>query len=425
MVQFFRGSADPRDAAYGALAKALGMGIGQGVNAHFANKELEDVLNDPELKDAPQSEKMQALQSRLSKFGEGGRQLFQDRMQIEQKQAQEQEQNILGKINSGKEVNEKELSRLSPESQFKYMETRKRDNAGKSVKQALIKAGYPEETAQIWEDQVKNSTTGGISDVFKNVNDLLVRSKKGKGITEETPTTQQSKPSIDIPGLENETFDLDFPELPEPVGLKPADVVKQNEHRERVNIPVYTKAVDTLNALDDEYRDITHLQELDATGKLPTGIEKWNVDWETGKLRAKALGTPEAQDYVKTIARMARKAKEFFPGRVTNFDLEQFQEGFPTLANSPEGRKIIAEQLSLANRIAYLKDETMKAAYDHYGSGSDPILVKKYATENYRRLKGELENKLKSVNERADGIVGREQEPVPLEKAATIEDIWK
>jgi len=425
MVQFFKGSKDPRDAAYGALANALGMGIGQGVNAHFANKALQEVLNDPKLKDAPQSEKMQEIQSRLSKFGEGGRQLFQDTMQIEEKQRQEQEQNILGKINAGKEVDEKELSRLSPQSQFKYMETRKRDNAGKSVKQALIKAGYPEETAQIWEDQVKNATTGGISDVFKNVNDLLVRSKKGKGITEEPTDMPQSKPSIEIPGIENETFDLNFPELPEPVGLKPSDVVKQNEHREKVNTPVYTSVVDRLNALDEEFRDVTYLQELNETGKLPSGIEKWNVDWDTGDLRAKALANPETQAYVKTIARMARKAKEFFPGRVTNFDLDQFKQGFPTLANSPEGRKLIAEQLSLANRIAYLKDETLKASYDHYGSGADPILVKKYATENYRRLKGELENKLKSVNERADGIIGKDQEPVPLEKAETIEDIWK
>jgi len=140
-------------------------------------------------------------------------------------------------------------------------------------------------------------------------------------------------------------------------------------------------------------------------GALPTGGEKWNVNWDTGDLRVKALATPEAQDYVKTIARMARRAKDFFPGRVTNFDLEQFKEGFPTLANSPEGRRIIAEQLALGNRIAYLKDETFKAAMDHYGSGADPHLVKKYATENYRKLKSQLEDQLKQVNAKARTMV--------------------
>ena len=105
---------------------------------------------------------------------------------------------------------------------------------------------------------------------------------------------------------------------------------------------------------------------------------------------------------------MTRRANDFFPGRVTNFDLEQFKMGFPTLANSPEGRRVIAEQLALSNRIAYLKDETFKAAMDHYGSGSDPVLVKKYATENYRRLKSQLENQLKQVNTKARSMVEQE-----------------
>ena len=108
-------------------------------------------------------------------------------------------------------------------------------------------------------------------------------------------------------------------------------------------------------------------------------------------------------------ARMARRAKDFFPGRVTNFDLDQFKQGFPTLANSPEGRRLIAQQLALGNRIAYLKDETFKAAMDHYGSGADPVLVKKYATENYRRLKSQLEEQLKQVNSKARSMVNQEE----------------
>ena len=88
--------------------------------------------------------------------------------------------------------------------------------------------------------------------------------------------------------------------------------------------------------------------------------------------------------------------------------LDQFKQGFPTLANSPEGRRLIAAQLALGNRIAYLKDETYKAAMDHYGSGADPVLIKKYATENYRRLKSQLEEQLKQTNVRARQMVEQE-----------------
>ena len=421
MVQFFKGSADPRDAAYGQLASALGQGLGEGLTTHFANRSLDSVLKDKALQDAPVSERMEALRSTLAPYGEKGQKILQQRMQIEQQQMNEAQQEVLGKVVAGEKVTDKQLRKLSPENQLKVLELQKRRESGKSVFDSLLKAGYPEETARIWQNQMENAPVGGQSDVIRNVNDLIRRSKQGKGLGGEQQTKELSKPNVDIPGVNLGSLELDFPELPEPVGLTPADIVKQNEYREKTNTPLYTETVDRLNALDDEYRELQHLQQLDEIpGALPTGVEKWNVDWETGDLRFKALGSPEAQDYVKTIARMARRAKDFFPGRVTNFDLDQFKQGFPTLANSPEGRKLIAQQLSLGNRIAYLKDETFKAAVDHYGSGADPVLVKKYATENYRRLKTQLEDQLKAVNQQARSIVKEENNK---EQRPSLEEI--
>lgn len=416
MVQFFKGSADPRDAAYGRLADALGKGLGNGLNTYYANRSLDSVLQDKALEDAPISKKMGALQNALRPYGEKGQQIFQERMQVEQQEQQEAQQDVLSRVVSGEEVKPKDLKKLTPENQLKIFELQKKREGGKSVYDALTKAGYPEETAKIWQNQMENAPTGGQSDVIKNVNDLIRRSKSGKGLGQEQTTKEEAKPNIDIPGTNLGALELDFPELPEPIGMTPADIVKQNEYREKTNIPFYTEAVDRLNALDDEYREVKHLQDLnEIPGALPTGIEKWNVDWDSGDLRVKALATPETQDYVKTIARMARRAKDFFPGRVTNFDLDQFKQGFPTLANDPEGRRLIAEQLALGNRIAYLKDETFKSAMDHYGSGADPVLVKKYATENYRRLKSQLEDQLKQVNSQAREMVkksnGKQERP--------------
>lgn len=392
MVQTFQ-TGNPQGKIAEMLGMSLGQGLGQGVNTFFANRSLESVMHDKSLKGASSSEKLSKLQQALAPYGEQGQQLFQQRMQIEQQGLQE--------------------SKL-----------KKQEQAGKSVYESLVKAGYPEETAKIWQMQMENSPIGGQSDIIRNVNDLITRSKAGKGLSSEVEKEKQvSKPTIDIPGINSEDLELDFPELPEPIGLKPNDVVKQNEYREKTNIPIYTETVDRLNALDDEYREVTHLQDLnEIPGALPTGIDKWNVDWDTGDLRVKALATPEAQDYVKTIARMARRAKDFFPGRVTNFDLDQFKAGFPTLANSPEGRRLIAKQLALSNRIAYLKDETYKAAVDHYGSGADPVLIKKYATENYRRLKGKLEKDLKSINDQADNFI--KSQPEEKTKRPSLEEIF-
>jgi hypothetical protein len=409
MVQVIE-TGNPQGKLSEMLGMSLGKGIGNGLNTYFANRSLESVLHDKALEGAPQSKKLEALRSVLSPYGEKGQEIFQQRMAIEQQAMNEAQQDVLGRVVEGQKVPAKDLAKLSPENQLKVMQIQKNREIGRSVYDSLIKSGYPEETAKIWQNQMENAPTGGQSDVIRQVNDLIRRSKAGKGMGGENETKAEARPNIEIPGTNLGALPLDFPELPEPIGMTPADVVKQNEYREKTNIPLYTDAVDRLNALDDEYREVKHLQDLnEMPGALPTGAEKWNVDWDTGDLRVKALATPEAQDYAKTIARMARRAKDFFPGRVTNFDLDQFKQGFPTLANSPEGRRVIAEQLALGNRIAYLKDETFKAAMDHYGSGADPVLVKKYATENYRKLKSQLEDQLKQVNAQARAMVQQEK----------------
>jgi hypothetical protein len=370
------------------LGMSLGEGIGNGLNTFFANRSLESVMQDKALEKAPITKKLEAIRSALSPYGEKGQEIFQQRMAIEQQ----------AKI-------------------------------GRSVYDSLIRAGYPDETAKIWQNQMENAPVGGQSDVIRNVNDLIRRSKPGKGLQGENETRAEIRPTIDIPGTDLGPLPLDFPELKEPVAMTPSEVVKQNEYREKINIPRYDEADKTLKALDEEYRMVKHLQELnEMPGALPTGGEKWNVDWDTGELRIKALATPEAQDYVKTIALMARHAKEFFPGRVTNFDLDQFKQGFPTLANSPEGRRLIAKQMALANRIAYLDKETLKAAMDHYGSGADPHLVQKEATKNYRKLKTQLEDQLMKVNGEAR-LMAAEGGPrsTPEDKirsAKTVEELF-
>ncbi len=410
MVQVIK-TGNPQGKLAEQLGMSLGQGLGSGLNTYFANRSLDSVMKDKSLESASPSRRLEAVRAALSPYGEKGQEIFQQRMMLEQQEKDQEQQEVLGKVVSGEKVSAKQMSKLTPQNQLKVFEIEKKRQVGKSVYDSLVKAGYPDETAKIWQNQMENAPVGGQSDVIRNVNDLIRRSKSGKGLGQEEQTKEKIKPKIEIPGTNLGELELDFPELPEPIGMTSADIVKQNESRESRNDKRYEESSDRLNALDDEYREVKHLQELnEMPGVLPTGLEKWNVNWDTGDLRIKALATPETQDYVKTIARMARRAKDFFPGRVTNFDLDQFKQGFPTLANSPEGRKLIGEQLALGNRIAYLKDETFKAAVDHYGASADPVLIKKYATDNYRRLKSQLEEQLKAVNHNATNMINQESE---------------
>jgi len=432
------------------LGMSLGQGIGNGLNTFFANRSLESVMHDKALEGAPQSKKLEALQSALSPYGEKGQEIFQQRMLIDKQEREEQElarnqkeltrkqkredqelanteeeKEVLGRVLSGETVSNKDMAKVSPQNQLKLKEIQQKKQLGKNVRQNLIDAGYPTPTAELWQNQVENSTTGGLTDTIKEVNQLLKRSSKGKGnFGEEEKSTLA--PPLKIPGIEDQNYDLDFPELKTPIGRSGAELVKEASENRKINAPLYSDTIDSLSALDEDYRDFNQLQEYNrAPGALPTGLNKWNVDWETGDLRFPALATPETQDYVKIIARLLGRAKEYFPGRVTNFDLAQFSKRFPRLANSPEGRELITKQLMLGNRIAYLKDETMKAAIDHYGADSDPTQIRKHAYENYKKLKPQLENELKSLNRKSDEIYNNSIKENPQISSDEVEVTYK
>lgn len=140
MVQFFKGSPDPRDAATGALATALGQGLGKGITSHFANKSLDKVINDESFKSAPISVKQGMLHSALFQFGDTGKELFQNRLQGElladQEQHQKRETEALEKMGLG------DLSKLPPEL--------------KKIAFAEIQKGIQKQTLQNQREQYAN-----------------------------------------------------------------------------------------------------------------------------------------------------------------------------------------------------------------------------------------------------------------------------
>ena len=129
MVQFVQ----LPQSARGRLSDALGASIGEGLGAftgnYFANKKLEETLNDPAMKDASQAERMGRLQSALNPYGGFGQKAFQNRMQVEQQMYQEKETKkqeslqkkkspILSKALQGQELSPEEQELFTPEEQF-------------------------------------------------------------------------------------------------------------------------------------------------------------------------------------------------------------------------------------------------------------------------------------------------------------------
>lgn len=157
----------PKNKLPGVLGEALGMGLGEFTGQYLANKSLDEVLNDPSLKDAPISERANKLESAMRGYGKRGESILQKRLQIEQQAEQEKVQGILAKYRSGKILTDEERASLPTKVQFDIEENeRKKDEFAKKESEAANK-----EKTKV-QDIVSIGRARGISDedIFNHIN---------------------------------------------------------------------------------------------------------------------------------------------------------------------------------------------------------------------------------------------------------------
>lgn len=190
-----------------------------------------------------------------------------------------------------------------------------------------------------------------------------------------------------------------YPSLPKE-RLTSKERVKSETEREKTNTPIYKEAADKARSLNDDLDTIELLENLDDTDQLPKGSGRITIDNKTGDLIFPAAETPETQVFYKTLQRFNQKAKDFYPGRVTNFDLDTFKKSLPSLANDKEGRKLIYKQMKLAYEMNALDEQSIVDTFDHFGisKGSYPEIAK--------RAKLSVKDKRKQLSERMKTLDG-------------------
>lgn len=355
MVQYFRGGPSRSALQSQLLGESLGQGLGNFIGDYYANQSLEKVLGNKELQNAPASERMSALERALSPHGPRGARILQNRLGIEQKAEEEHESKLLSKIMRGEELSEKEESRASPSTQLKLLQMRKTLDSSNRLKQALKDRGVSEDVADNIGDLYGSATEGGKTEILKNVLDMEKRGLLG------TKKEETGEP------LGEETK---YPPLPKDEGLTPKERVDLQGTRRKENFPIFNETQQKTKALKREGQTLDVLDQLNRKGDLPEGLEKWNVDWETGEPRAAAFLSPNAQRFVKLVNDFTTKAKDSYGGRVTNFELDRFMKRLPTLANSKDGRTVILKQMDIMNRLDSLYENELKNVFQHYGIGN-------------------------------------------------------
>ena len=127
----------PKNKLPGVLGEALGMGLGEFTGQYLANKSLDEVLNDPSLKDAPMSERASKLESAMRGYGKRGESILQKRLQIEQQAEQEKVQAALAKYAKGIELTPQEEALIPVAYRQKEMELKNRPPEGGTTSQPV------------------------------------------------------------------------------------------------------------------------------------------------------------------------------------------------------------------------------------------------------------------------------------------------
>jgi uncharacterized protein YktA (UPF0223 family) len=142
------------------------------------------------------------------------------------------------------------------------------------------------------------------------------------------------------------------------------------------NVDTLTSARDRLKANKRDVLGTKKLIKLNDSGRLPEGLSRLIINPSTGSPYGLAqlgqIQNPEAEEWVKEIARFGNRAKDAYGSRVTNFDLQQYMKQFPSLLNSKEGRKRILRMMEINYELDSQYDQAVQRILDSTPAGNIP-----------------------------------------------------
>jgi hypothetical protein len=351
------------------LAQALGQGIGHGVNMHQANKALDEFLNNPELKEAPQSERMGALQRAMQGHGPYGQQVLQNRMQTEQlatQEKQQKEQNIKGDILrrrlSGEPITEKEKKMFTAEEEM-----------------AIAKHQQAKELAQI-----KANNKAPLGGLGGQPIDPQVANEIERIVTENPDATPDQlgialtkagvPPANQTPYLENRRRQLETN----------ASLLEKGYKSQESYLNDLTKSLNATEQMDEK---LDRIAELGKKGNVPEPLL-----YET----MQALGIPtalfsaEGEELEKLSNDLTKNIQQFYGSRILQSEFQNFLKSIPTLKNSQEGRERIIENMKMFNNLKRLEYNTARALELDYEAKNKP-LPPSFQRMVYDKMKPEAE----------------------------------
>lgn len=360
MSFFIRQSPDPRSEMWNSLGQSVGQGLADFTGNYFASKDFNKVLNDPNMKNASPSDRLQALLGMANKHGERGKSMLAQQLGIEGQRQQETQKKSLSQalelFQKGEDIPPHLMKDQPPELQLKLRDMMKSQKIGNSVAQNLKQSGMDEELADYYGQMIA-STEKGTGQTYAIKAALDAGERYGQK-PQFSPYTQQAQEFSEI----NPTFR--FPEPEKMEGRTPKEIadIKQKNAQDNIKADMENRQV-RRNIQSDKF-DYQKLQNLNPY--ISTGFSKWHINPKTGEPVIAAAANAQEREFSKIIVNQLRKAKDTFGSRVTNFDAQKYLEGFPSLADNPQARSAVIKDLQKVNEINNIYSKALDEVYRTY-----------------------------------------------------------
>lgn len=123
--------------------------------------------------------------------------------------------------------------------------------------------------------------------------------------------------------------------------------------------PYRTKVLEEKTAAQNVLDDLERMKELE-TGDAQLDTPGYVEFLERTGLNIPALMNPESEEFQKLRQTQLRDAKQYFGGRVSNFEMDQFLKSIPSLNQSPEGRKRVIANMERINKLKVKTADIMR-----------------------------------------------------------------
>ena len=398
MVQIHTSSPSRGSQLTEMLGMELGKSLGNGVASYFANKAIDEAMEDPSMEGKPMSARMGKLQSILAPYGELGEQIFKKKYDIEKQaynenQAKEQQKEALGK--------------------------EQRLFAQQKELQGLKNAGKAEKAANPLDEPIRQDQIEKIENVLAANPDAspeqlgLALGKAGVNPRYHAPYINARKPKAPVGGVTNQLIPQEQIEVIE-------DVIKNNPNATadelaialgKKNIyPVYSKDYVESRRRTDETKSKNDVEEdkiarkeaivfhnesakyveeinknarvakkqLDTIGDVEAALASNNIRplaisnifkgfGAIGDKISKAFLNKDQATLQSAIPEFLEGRKELFGVRLSDADLQLLQDKLPDIGNSKAANDVILKIMKKYANHSILKETAAENVLESKG----------------------------------------------------------